>query len=116
MKYAKACNMKYAHVTADEGAAGKFYQVVWNNPVDFKSVIIHLSDFHGMVELLAIIGKLVSSSGFEVKSKERKGRGCCPTGYSRLSPYKVSRIECADRHGEDLEVSVVTSFTCSCSC
>ena len=57
--------MKYAHVTADEGAAEKIYQVVWNNPVDFKSVIIHLGDFHGMVELFAIIGKLVSSSGFE---------------------------------------------------
>ena len=65
LKYADACNMKYAHVTADEGAAEKFYQVVWNNPVTFKRVVIHLGDFYGMVELLGVIGKLVSRSGFE---------------------------------------------------
>ena len=65
LKYAKACNMKYAHVTADEGAAEKFYQVVWNNPAEFKDVIIHLGDFHGMMEHFGIIGKLISFSGFE---------------------------------------------------
>ena len=54
-----ACNMKYVHVTADEGAAEKFYQVLWNK------VIIHLEDFDGMMELIGIIGKLVSASGFE---------------------------------------------------
>ena len=57
--------MKYVHVTADEGAAEKFYQVLWNNPIEFKRVIIHLGDFHGMMEHFGIIGKLVSASGFE---------------------------------------------------
>ena len=50
-----ACNMKCVHVTAAE----KFYQFVWNK------VIIHLEDFDGMIELIGIIGKLVSASGFE---------------------------------------------------
>ena len=57
--------MKFTHVTADGGAAEKFYQVVWNNPVEFKNVIIHLGDFHGMMEHFGIIGKIVSFSGFE---------------------------------------------------
>ena len=64
-KYAAACNMKYIHITADEGAACKFYQVVWNNPIEFKDVIVHLGDFHAMQELFCIIVKIVSSSGFE---------------------------------------------------
>ena len=64
-KHAKSCNMKYVHVTADQGAACKFFQVVWNNPQEFKNVIIHLGDFHAMQELFGIIGKIVTESGFE---------------------------------------------------
>ena len=65
MKYSAASNMKYVHITTDAGAACKFYQVVWNNPEEFKKVIIHLGDFHAMVEFFGIIGKIVSGSGFE---------------------------------------------------
>ena len=64
-KLAEACNMKYIHITADVGAACKFYQVQWNNPERFKNVIIHLGDFHAMQELFGIIGKIITGSGFE---------------------------------------------------
>ena len=64
-KLAESCNMKYVHVTADCGAACKFYQVTWNNVEKFKNVIIHLGDFHAMQELFGIIGKIVTGSGFE---------------------------------------------------
>ena len=64
-KLAESCNMKYAHVTADAGAACKFYQVVWNNQEKFENVIIHLGDFHAMQEMFVIIGKIVAGSGFE---------------------------------------------------
>ena len=43
--------MTYIHVTTDEGAAEIFYHVIWNNPVEFKNVILHLGDFHGMQSL-----------------------------------------------------------------
>ena len=64
-KYAAKCNMIYTHITTDAGAAAKFYQVVWNNPIEFKNVLIHLGDFHAMQELFTIIGKVVKGSGFE---------------------------------------------------
>ena len=43
----------------------KIFHVVWNNLVEFKRVLIHLGDFHGMLELFSIIGKVVQGSGFE---------------------------------------------------
>ena len=42
----KASTLKYTHITADTGAAGKFFQVIWNNSVEFAKVIIHLGDLH----------------------------------------------------------------------
>ena len=39
--------------------------MVWNNPVEFKRILIHLGDFHSMLELFSIIGKVVQGSGFE---------------------------------------------------
>ena len=57
--------MKYTHITVDAGAAAKFLHVVWNNPVEFKRVLIHFGDFYGMWELFSIIGKVVQGSGFE---------------------------------------------------
>ena len=57
--------MKYTYITVDAGAAAKFFHVVWNNPVEFRRVLIHLGDFHGMLELFSIIGKAVQGSGFE---------------------------------------------------
>ena len=64
-KLAASSNMKYTHIAVDAGAAAKFLHVVWNNPVEFKRVLIHLVDFHGMLELFSIIGKVVQGSGFE---------------------------------------------------
>ena len=64
-KLAVSSNMRYTHITTDAGAAAKFYHVVWNNPLEFKNVIIHLGDFHAMVETFGIIGKIVAGSGFE---------------------------------------------------
>ena len=54
--------MRYTHITTD--AATKFYQVIWNNLIDFKNVVIHLGDFHAMQELFTIIGKIIKGSGF----------------------------------------------------
>ena len=61
----KASNMKYTQITADAGAAGKFFQVIWNNSVEFAKVIIHLGDLHAFMEFFGVIGKLVCSSCFE---------------------------------------------------
>ena len=47
----KKCNMIYTHITTDVGAATKFYQVIWNNPIEFKNVLIHLGDFHAIQAL-----------------------------------------------------------------
>lgn len=49
----------------DVGAASKFYHIVWNNPEKFKQVVIHLGDFHGMMEFFGVIGKIIQGSGFE---------------------------------------------------
>ena len=47
---AMASNLAYAHIPVDAGAAMKFYHIVWNDPVEFKNVIIHLGDYHAMME------------------------------------------------------------------
>ena len=64
-KLARALNMKYTHITVDAGAPAKFYHIIWNNPVEFNDVLIHLGDFHGMMEFFSIIGKIIQGSGFE---------------------------------------------------
>ena len=64
-KLAKASNMTYAHITVDAGAAAKFYHILRNNPKEFNKVLIHLGDFHGMMEFFSVIGKIVQGSGFE---------------------------------------------------
>ena len=53
-RLSRASNMKYTHVTTDAGAAAKFFHVVWNNPEEFKTVIIHLGDFHALVEFFGV--------------------------------------------------------------
>ena len=55
--------MKYTHITVNAGAAAKFFHVVWNNPVEFKRVLIYFGDFHDMLELFSVIGKAVQGSG-----------------------------------------------------
>ena len=52
-------------VLVDAGAAAKFYHVLWNNPQELDKVLIHLGDFHGMMEFFSIIDKIVQGSGFE---------------------------------------------------
>ena len=58
-------NMKYVHVIMDCGAAMKMFHVLWNNPDKYSNVIIHLGDFHFMQAFFDVIGRFVSSSGFE---------------------------------------------------
>ena len=57
--------MKYVHITTDVWAACKFFQVIWNNLEEFENVLIHLGDFHGMVEYFGIIDKIMLGSEFE---------------------------------------------------
>ena len=58
-KLARASNMKYTHITVDAGAAAKFYHIIWNKPVEFNDVLIHLGDFHAMMGFFSIIGKII---------------------------------------------------------
>eukprot|EP00794_Sanderia_malayensis_P010400 gene10400-biopygen7580 len=57
--------MKYTRISVDAGASQKFYHIIWNSPVEFGDVIIHMGDFHAMMEFFGTIGKLFSGSGFE---------------------------------------------------
>ena len=43
----------------------KFFHVVWNNLDEFNNVLIHLGDFHVMMEFFSTIRKFVAGSGFE---------------------------------------------------
>ena len=58
-------NMKYTNITMDCGAAMKLYHVLWNNPSKFSKIIVHLGDFHFMQAFFDVIGRFVTSSGFE---------------------------------------------------
>ena len=69
--------MTYAHITIDGGAASKFYHVIWNSPEEFKNIIIHLGDFHGLHELFCVIGRIIKGSGFEEIVYES---GLCTSG------------------------------------
>ena len=45
----KISNMKHTQIKVDVGAAEKYYKVIWNNPDEFKDVIITspgFSSFH----------------------------------------------------------------------
>ena len=53
----KISNMKYTHITADVGAAEKYYKVIWNNQDEFKDVIIYLGDFHAFMHFFINCGK-----------------------------------------------------------
>ena len=58
-------NMKYAHITADVGAAEKYYELVWNNPDELTDVIIHLRVVHTFMYFFSNCGKFVINNGFE---------------------------------------------------
>ena len=57
--------MEYTHIILDVGAAITAFHVVWNDPVVWKSVIVHLGHFHGMMAFVGIDGTFVAGSGFE---------------------------------------------------
>ena len=57
--------MKYANITLDIGAAINAFKVLWSYPDKFKNIVIRLGDFHYIKEIFAILGQLVSGSGFE---------------------------------------------------
>ncbi len=77
-RLSRASNMKFAHITVDAGAAQRFYHVVWNNPIEFQDVIIHMGDFHAMMEFFGNVGKLVTGSGFEEVIYQA---GSCTSGW-----------------------------------
>ena len=62
---AEKAHMPYANLTLDVGAAMNAYKLLWNYPEKYKNIIIHLGDFHFLKEGVAMLGKLVSGSGFE---------------------------------------------------
>ena len=62
---AKQSNMSYTHITLDAGAAIKAFHVIWNRPSCWRDIIIHLGDFHAMMAFFAVIGRLISNSGFK---------------------------------------------------
>ena len=68
MHLSKISNMKYTHITFDVGASEKYFNVIWNNPDEFKDVILHLGDLHASMHFFPCIsncGKFVTKSGFE---------------------------------------------------
>ena len=62
---AEKAHMPYANLTLDVRAAMNAYKLLWKYPEKYKNIIIHLDDFHFLKEGFAMLGKLVSGSGFE---------------------------------------------------
>ena len=52
---AEQVNMSLVNITLDVGAAINAYLVVWNNPMLFKNIIIHLGSFHFLKENFQVI-------------------------------------------------------------
>ena len=70
-------NMPYVNVTLDVGAAITAYKVILNFTDHFKDVVIHCGDFHFVKENFAVIGKIISNTGFEDTVFQG---GVCSTG------------------------------------
>ncbi|CAB3980566.1 Hypothetical predicted protein [Paramuricea clavata] len=64
-KLSNEVNMPYVNVCLDLGAAMNAYKFIWNFPLKFKNVVIHLGDFHFIKENFGVIGGIVETSGFE---------------------------------------------------
>ena len=47
---ASQVNMQYVNITLDVGAAMNAFKTVWNHPLKFNNIVIHLGDFHFMKE------------------------------------------------------------------
>ena len=71
MKYlqglAKQVNMPSVNITLDVGAAINAYLVIWNNPVLFKNIIIHLGSFHFLKENFQVLFYRAFSFVFTLK-------------------------------------------------
>ncbi|CAB3982425.1 Hypothetical predicted protein [Paramuricea clavata] len=57
--------MPYVNVCLDLSAAMNAYKFIWNFPLKFNNVVIHLGDFHFIKENFGVIGGIVEASGFE---------------------------------------------------
>ncbi|CAB4016496.1 Hypothetical predicted protein [Paramuricea clavata] len=64
-KLANEVNMPYVNVCLDLGAAMNAYKFIWNFPLKFNNVVIHLGDFYFIKENFGVIGGIVEASGFE---------------------------------------------------
>ena len=64
-KLSSEVNMPYVNVSLDVGAAINAYKLIWNHPIKFSNVVIHLGDFHAMKEIFSVLGLFVQGSGFE---------------------------------------------------
>ena len=53
--------MTYTHITVERWCRSE----VLPHTVEQSKVLIHLGDFHGMMEFFSAIGKIVQDSGFE---------------------------------------------------
>ena len=64
-KLANEVNMPYVNVCLELGVAMNAYKFIWNFPLKFNNVVIHLGDFHFIKENFGVIGGLVEASCFE---------------------------------------------------
>ena len=51
---ANSVNMKYVNVTLDCGAAINAFKTIWQYPLKFGNVVIHLGDRHFMKETFQV--------------------------------------------------------------
>ena len=85
---AKCTNIPcYINVTLDVGGALKAYKVLWNFQDEFKSIFIHLGDFHFMKECFNFLGCLISDSSF--KDIVYQAGLCSPESLNGLSQVPV---------------------------
>ena len=64
MKATAKLGQRYTFVTMDLAAAKIAYDIVWNEPVKYATVIIHLGAFHTMCSYMGSLGKMMTGSGF----------------------------------------------------
>ena len=57
--------MKFATITLDVGDAMNAFKLLWNYPDMYKSIFLHLGDFHFIKENFGVLGKIVSGSESE---------------------------------------------------
>lgn len=54
----KQANMRYTHITFDVGAASKAYNMYWNQPEPWSKFIIHLIDFHALMNYFCTMDRI----------------------------------------------------------